>query len=134
MMPPGGWFEIPLGVALLWTNVFLLAFNLLPAFPMDGGRVLRALLAGRLGAVRGTRIAGRIGQVVAAGFAIIGLQYSPMLLLIAAFVFLGAQAEMEAVQTRALAGDLTAERLTVTDLRVLTPDVSLDDAIRLLTR
>lgn len=134
LMPPGGWFEIPLGVALLWTNVFLLAFNLLPAFPMDGGRVLRALLAGRLGAVRGTRIAGRIGQVVAAGFAIIGLQYSPMLLLIAAFVFLGAQAEMEAVQTRTLAGDLTAERLTVTDLRVLTPDVSLDDAIRLLTR
>ncbi len=134
LLPPGGWFDMPLWVALLWTNVILLGFNLIPAFPMDGGRVLRALLAGRLGMVRGTRIAGRIGQAVAVGFALIGLQYNPFLLLIAAFVFLGAQAEMESVQTRALAGDLTAERLTVTDVRVLTPEVRLEEAIRLLTR
>lgn len=134
MPPAGGWYDLPLAVALLWTNVILLAFNLIPAFPMDGGRVLRAILAGRLGMVRGTRIAGRVGQAAAIGFGIIGLQYNPFLLLIAAFVFLGAQAEMEAVQTKVLAGDITAERLTVTDVRVLTPDLRLDEAIRLLTR
>lgn len=134
LFPAGGWYDVPLLVALLWTNVILLGFNLIPAFPMDGGRVLRALLAGRLGMVRGTRIAGRIGQAVAVAFALIGLQSNPFLLLIAAFVFLGAQAEMESVQTRALAGDLTAERLTVTDVRVLTPEVRLEEAIRLLTR
>lgn len=131
---PAQWVDVPLWVALLWVNVILLGFNLLPAFPMDGGRVFRALLASRLGMVRGTRIAARTGQAVAVGFGLLGLQGNPMLLLIAAFVFLGAEAELEGVRTRALAGDLTAERLTVTDVRVLAPDVRLDEAIRLLTR
>jgi len=133
-LAPTGWTDVSTWVALLWVNVILLVFNLLPAFPMDGGRVLRAVLAGRIGMVRGTRIAARIGQAIAIGFAIIGLQYNPMLLLIAAFVFLGAEAELESVQTRALAGDLTAERLTVTDVRVLTPEVRLEEALRILMR
>jgi CBS domain-containing protein len=66
--------------------------------------------------------------------AIVGLQYNIFLVLIAAFVFLGAEAEYEHVQTRHLAGDLTAGRLTVTDLRILPPSMRLDQAIALLTR
>jgi stage IV sporulation protein FB len=120
-----------LWAALCWTNVILLLFNLIPAFPMDGGRVLRALLATRIGMVRGTRIAARTGQVVAVVLAIVGLQYNIFLVLIAAFVFLGAEAEYEHVKTRDLAGDLTAGRLTVTDLRILSPSMRLDQAISL---
>lgn len=126
--------DVPLWTAITWINVFLLAFNVLPSFPMDGGRVLRALLAMRLGMVRGTRIAARVGQAFAVVFAIVGLQYNIFLVVIAAFVFLGAEAEYDAVQTRAVAGDLTAQRLTVTDVRVLHPATRLDEAIRLLTR
>jgi stage IV sporulation protein FB len=133
-LTPVGVNDIPLWVALCWTNVILLVFNLIPAFPMDGGRVLRALLASRIGMVRGTRIAARIGQTLAVVLAIIGLQYNVFLMLIAVFVFLGAEAEYEHVQTRHLAGDLTAGRLTVTDLRVLQPSTRLDQAIGLLTR
>ncbi len=131
---PGNFVDLPLWTAIAWTNVMLLVFNLIPAFPMDGGRVLRALLASRLGAIRGTRIAVRVGQALAVGFAIVGLQYNIFLVLIAAFVFLGAEAELDAVQTKQLAGDLTAQRLTVTDVRVLHPTMRLDEAIRLLTR
>lgn len=126
--------DLSLWTALCWTNVVLLLFNLIPAFPMDGGRVLRAVLAARIGMVRGTRIAARVGQVVAVVLAIVGLQYNFFLVLIAAFVFLGAEAEYDQVQTRHLAGDLTAGRLTVTDLRILPPSMRLDQAIALLTR
>ncbi len=97
-LAPGGVLDLPLWGALLYANVALLLFNLIPAFPMDGGRVLRALLAARLGMVRGTRIAARVGQVLAIVFAYAGFRYSPMLLLIASFVFLGAQAEYDAVR------------------------------------
>ncbi len=133
-LTPSSFADVPLWTALAWTNVLLLAFNLLPAFPMDGGRVLRATLASRMGMVRGTRVAVRIGQALAVGLAIVGFQYNIFLVLIAAFVFLGAEAEFDAVRTRQLADSLTAERLTVTDVRVLPPATRLDEAIRLLTR
>lgn len=131
---PSSAFAMPLTVALAWTNALLLGFNLLPAFPMDGGRVLRALLAMRFGMVRGTTVAARVGQAVAIGFAILGIQYSIMLVLIAAFVFLGAEAELAAVRNKHLTGGLTARRLTVTDVRVLPPEMTLEAAIRILTR
>jgi Zn-dependent protease/CBS domain-containing protein len=129
------WHEdVSLWTALAWTNGVLLVFNLIPAFPMDGGRVLRALLASRIGIVRGTRIAARVGQALAIALAMLGLRYNPFLVLIAVFVFVGAEAEYEHVRTRQLAGDLTAGRLTVTDLRILPPTMSLRQAISLLTR
>ncbi len=126
-----GFLDLPLWSALLYTNVVLLLFNLIPAFPMDGGRVLRALLAMRLGLVRGTRIAARVGQAIAAGFALFGITHSPILLLIAGFVFLGAQAELEAVQASELAGGLDAGRLMMPSLVLLPHDTTLDAAMRI---
>lgn len=89
---------------LLQANLFLIAFNLLPAFPMDGGRVLRALLARRLEYVRATRIAARIGQVMAVLFVLAGIyslfsgHQSPMLMLIGVFIFFGARNEAHVVE------------------------------------
>lgn len=88
---PGGMVE-----TLLAANLMLAAFNLLPAFPMDGGRVLRALLAMRFERLAATRAAVRIGQVLALGLGVAGFFGSPLLILIGVFVWFGAQAELAA--------------------------------------
>ena len=83
----------PFLAQLMWINLSLAAFNLLPGFPMDGGRVLRALLATRLNSERATQIAARVGQVVAVLLGLAGLFLSPVLMILAVFVWMGAQAE-----------------------------------------
>jgi len=80
-------------------NILLVVFNMIPAFPMDGGRVLRALLAIKLPHAKATMIAGRVGQVLAVGFGIWGIyQNNFILLFIAMFVFMGAQQEIAAAK------------------------------------
>lgn len=81
---------------LMFVNIALVGFNLLPAFPMDGGRVVRAVLAMFMDYVRATRVAALMGQICAIGFGFLGL-YNPMLLLIAAFIFIGAATEARQV-------------------------------------
>lgn len=88
----------PLLVNLLVVNVILVVFNMLPAFPMDGGRVLRALLASRMAYSRATSIAASVGQTLAILLGILGLMGNPLLVLVAAFVYLGAEGENRMVQ------------------------------------
>ncbi len=97
-----------LPTALLWlfvSNVFLAAFNLIPAFPMDGGRMLRALLAMLVGFGEATRIAATIGQILAMGFGLFGLLTGNLILvLVGVFVFFGAGQERAAEQARVVLG------------------------------
>ena len=80
--------------SLAAVNIWLVLFNLIPAFPMDGGRVLRALLAMRMPFVRATNIAARVGRFLAVAAGIYGLiSFQPMLMLIAAFIYFAAGQE-----------------------------------------
>ncbi len=87
------------GVYLFWLNVVLAVFNMIPAFPMDGGRVLRALLSGWLGRLRATVVAATIGQVLAVSFGIWCLatgNWFPQVFL-AAFIYMAAGMELAGV-------------------------------------
>jgi Zn-dependent protease len=117
---------------LLVVNAFLVAFNLLPAFPMDGGRVLRALLAMRLEYGQATRIAASIGQLMAIFFGFLGLSGNPMLLLIALFVWIGAEGEARQVQERLALGNIPVREAMLTDFRTLSPGDTLGHAADLL--
>lgn len=118
-------------VQLMWINVLLVAFNLLPAFPMDGGRILRALLSYRLSRVRATRVASRIGQGMAILFGVYGIMSSNYVLaFIAVFVFFGAQAEAREVEMGAALSGWSVGDAMMTRFRALTPDSPLEEAVR----
>jgi Zn-dependent protease/predicted transcriptional regulator len=116
--------------ALFWLNVILVLFNMLPAFPMDGGRVLRSLLATRINYVRATQIASSIGQGMAILFGIIGLLYfNPVLLFIAFFVFIGAQQEAQHAMMRAVTQGVPVRQAMMTRFVTLEPGDGLKKAI-----
>ena len=117
---------------LMAVNVALVVFNLLPAFPMDGGRVLRAVLAMRMDHARATHLAARTGQAMALLFALLAIAVvKPLLLLIALFVWLGAEYEASTAQIRAAVTGVPVARLMVTDVPSLRPGEPLGRAVEL---
>ncbi|SHN34004.1 Zn-dependent protease (includes SpoIVFB) [Cyclobacterium lianum] len=113
-------------------NFFLAVFNLLPAFPMDGGRVLRALLTLRMSRVKATEIAGATGQAMAILFVFFGLFNNPVLVLIGIFIFLGAQAEVNQTKQHSLLSGFTVEDALMSKFPVLAFDAPLQKAVEKL--
>jgi Zn-dependent protease/predicted transcriptional regulator len=114
---------------LFWVNVSLVVFNMVPAFPMDGGRVLRALLAMRFDYVRATQTAAVIGQGIAILFGLLGLLYNPFLIFIAIFVWIAGANEAGLVQLRSALGGIPVKRVMITDFQSLRPQDPLSEAV-----
>ena len=117
---------------LMMVNIFLLVFNLIPAFPMDGGRVLRAFLAMRGNYVQATQRAAHIGQGIAFLFGLGGLMIgNPMLVFIAFFVWIGAAQEAGMSKMNTAIGGIPVSHAMITDFKSLEHDDSIDKAIAL---
>jgi Zn-dependent protease/CBS domain-containing protein len=115
--------------SLFWSNLFLGAFNLLPAYPMDGGRILRALLAERMDFVRATRRAVTIGQVFAMLLMMVGLVWNVWLVLIGFFLFVGAQLEDRSAVFQSVLETVHMEDVMLTQFSILSPADTLEDAL-----
>lgn len=113
---------------LLWINLWFAGFNLLPAFPMDGGRVLRALLAMRMDRGRATEIAARVGQAAAVVFGLVGMFAHPFLVFIALFVWIGAESEAAHVRTQAALSGLAVQDVMAKSFETLDPATTLGQA------
>jgi len=118
--------------SLMAVNVWLVLFNLIPAFPMDGGRVLRALLAKRMDYTDATQAAAHVGQAIALVFGFLGLFIDPFLLFVALFVWMGASGEAGMVQMRTSLGGIPVQRVMFTNFQTLQPDDSLAKAVELI--
>ena len=119
-------------LSLLSVNLTLAVFNMIPAFPMDGGRVLRALLSYKMSRVKATRIAAGIGQALAVGFVILGFYGNPFLVFIGIFIFLGAQSESNYVKTRALFSGVTIREVMMSQVPLLDATLTIREAAQQL--
>ncbi len=119
-------------VMLLAANIFIVAFNLIPAFPMDGGRLFRSLLSLWMSRMEATRIAKNIGQVFAILFIIAGLYINPFLIVIGFFILLGAKGEYEIMKYQNILEDHTVQEIIITDYDVLDIEETLGKAADLL--
>lgn len=117
---------------LLIVNLFLVGFNLLPAFPMDGGRILRATLAMKMDYARATQVAASVGQMMAFVFGFLGLFGNPFLLFIAFFVWIGAAQEASHIQVKSALDGVTVERAMQTNFQTLSSSDTLSRVTEML--
>ena len=113
---------------LMAANLFIVVFNLIPAFPMDGGRLFRSALSVRMGRLKATRIAKDIGQVFAILFIISGLFFNPFLVIIGFFILLGAKGEYEMIKYQDIFSNHNAAELVSDKYVVLDPETRLSEA------
>lgn len=113
-------------------NLLLGLFNLLPAFPMDGGRVLRAFLAERMNFIRATQLAASIGKQLAIVMAIVGVLifFNPLWILIAIFVYIGADQEYNMVMVNTLLEGIDVRDIMTSEVETVTPSNTVDDVLR----
>lgn len=124
-----GIVRLPFLFSLLVANVILAVFNLIPAFPMDGGRALRSLLSLVMERTTATRIAAGLGQFLAITFVFLGFFYNFWLVLIGLFIFLGAGGEAAYVRTQSALAGLTVMNAIMRRFTILKPDQDLGEAI-----
>lgn len=129
---PAALLNINLPAQLLLVNITMLVFNLLPAFPMDGGRIFRAILAMFMDYAHATRIAASLGQFMAILFGIFGLSGNPFLVFIALFVWLGASSEATAVEQKVLLGKSIASEAMIQDYLSVRDDETLESVVKKL--
>jgi Zn-dependent protease/CBS domain-containing protein len=115
-------------------NIILGLFNLLPAFPMDGGRILRAFLAERMSFIRATKLSANIGKQFAIIMAVIGVFFNFFLILVAIFVYLGAEAEYKSVLVATLLGDEIVKDVMSTDVHTLNSDNTVQETLQTMFR
>ena len=110
---------------LMWVNIIIAIFNLLPAFPMDGGRMLRAFLSMRMDYVRATQTTANIGQTLAIGFGVLGFFYNCFFLFIAMFIYLGAEGEGYMAKMKVAFKGIPVRQAMVTHFRTVNKEDSL---------
>ena len=113
-------------------NFLLGLFNIIPAFPMDGGRVLRAFLATKMEYLKATEISVRIGQGLAIVFAFVGVFYNPWLIIIAFFIYMGGMGEYQSTQMSSALKGIKVKDLMVKDVVTVSPHDTLEDFEKLL--
>jgi Zn-dependent protease len=123
---------VSLFARLAAANVFLVVFNMIPAFPMDGGRVLRAILAMNFGRVRATRLAAGLGQALALGLGFLGLFGNPLLIFIAIFIYIAAAGEAQMTAFTEAARGLTVRDAMTSHFRALPLAANIAAAIEAL--
>ena len=116
---------------LMMVNIFIAGFNLLPAFPMDGGRILRATLALRMDHATATRKAASVGQFIALGMGLLGIMYNPFLLFIAVFIWFGASMESNAEQIKSILVHANVRHAMLSEFHSLSPEDTLAKAVEL---
>lgn len=111
-------------------NIALVLFNLLPAFPMDGGRVFRAILSFFMDRVAATNIAVKAGQMIAVLLFLIGIFYNPLLTIISILIFIFAQAENDFVRARSILKNYSVRDILLKEYYSLSPDDTISDAMK----
>ncbi len=115
-------------------NFILAAFNLIPAFPMDGGRILRSFLAERMSYARATKIAAEVGRALAVFMAIFGIFYNPWLILIALFIYMGASEEERLVLLENVLGKVKVGDVMSRDVKFVTPEMKVAEVAEMLLK